>query len=234
MDLTCKTSASGPASLLGNRPVPCYDEAVNEQHHCDILKRAGEGDSDALQCLLLQEHARLRAVITRQIDGTARWRLDPEDILQEVYLAIFRSDSRPQFEHMAQFTAWIESVALNAARSQLRYLRRHKRDIAREQRISRYARSSFPVLLDQLAATDSTPSRQVTRDEGTAALLSSLARLTEDQRAVVRLRFLEGLPVTEVAKRLKKKDDAIHALTYRAITALRQHLGSLSRFLSGQ
>jgi RNA polymerase sigma-70 factor (ECF subfamily) len=207
---------------------------VDNQQQRDYLKRASAGDADALQCLILQHHAHLRAVITRQLDGTARWRLDPDDILQEVYLAIFRSGSKPKFEHVAQFTGWIESVALNATRSQLRHIRRQKRDIAREQRISRYARSSFPVLLDQLAATDSTPSRQLTRDEATAALLSSLARLTEDQRAVVRLRFLEGVPVTEVAQRLKMRDDAIHALTYRAITALRQHLGSLSRFLSGQ
>lgn len=219
---------------LGHCPFPCYDEFVNDQQRCDNLKRASEGDADALQCLLLQHHAHLRAVIARQMDGKAGWRLDTDDILQEVYLAIFRTGSRPRFEHLAQFTSWIESVAQNTARNQLRYLRRQKRDVAREHRISRYARSSFPALLDRIAAADSTPSRHVARDEATAALLSSLARLTDDQRTVVRLRFLEGLPVAEVAQRLEKTDDAIHALTYRAIAALRQHLGSVSRFFSSQ
>jgi len=198
----------------------------------ELLQAASEGDADALQCLLVRHQARLRALIARQMDGAPPWRLDTDDILQEVYLAVFRSESRPRFEQMAQFTAWIESVAANTARNQIRHIRRKKRNVAREHQLSRFAGSSLPALLDRIAASDSTPSRHVARHEAAAALLSSLARLSDDQQAVVRLRFLEGLAVTQVADRLGRTDDAVHALTYRAIAALRQHLGSASRFLS--
>ena len=63
-------------------------------------------------------------------------------------------------------------------------------------------------------------------------MLASLARLTDDQHDVIRLRFLEGLPVAEVASRLDTTEDAVYALCRRGLIALRESLGSLSRYLS--
>ena len=74
--------------------------------------------------------------------------------------------------------------------------------------------------------------RQIARDEATAAVMSSLARLTDDQHRVVRLRFLGGCSVAETAAELGKTDEAVHALCYRALKELRGHLVSLTRYLS--
>ena len=65
-----------------------------------------------------------------------------------------------------------------------------------------------------------------------AAVLSSLARLTEDQRDVVRLRFLEGKPVAEIAIRLGKTEAAVHMLSHRGLKALRELMTSLSDYIS--
>jgi len=76
------------------------------------------------------------------------------------------------------------------------------------------------------------PSRELAKAEVSAALTSSLARLTDDQREVVRLRFLEGWAVDEVASRLDKSEAAIHMLCHRGLKDLRKVMLSMTRFLS--
>lgn len=198
--------------------------------HERCLRLASQGDKDAIQFLLVQQEPQLRRLLTRQRNGVTCQRYDEEDILQDAYVAVFRCKEFPQFESTAHFRAWFERIALNTARNQERYLRRQKRDIARDRNGRVGSRSSLPDLIERVAATDSTPSKRVSRAEAHAVLRSSLARLSDDQRAVIQLRFFERMSVGEVARHMDRSDEAIHALTYRAIVALRGHLGSCSRF----
>jgi DNA-directed RNA polymerase specialized sigma24 family protein len=46
------------------------------------------------------------------------------------------------------------------------------------------------------------------------------------------LRYLEGLRVAEVAKRIGRSEGAVHMLCTRGLQSLREELGDLSRFLS--
>ena len=107
-----------------------------------------------------------------------------------------------------------------------------KRDVAREVRDAPDATASYPDLVHRLAGGESTPSHRVAREEAVAAVLSSVARLTDDQRDVVRLRFLEGRSVAEVAERLGKTEPAIHMLCHRVLKVLRERMVSISRFLT--
>ena len=130
--------------------------------------------------------------------------------------------------------AWLENLAMNALRDQHRFLRRKKRDVLRDVHTLARPSESYDQLLDCIAATDSTPSRKLARVEASATVISSLARLTEDQRDVVRLRFLEGWAVAEVAAQLGKTEAAIHMLCHRGLKSLRATMLSMSRFLSSQ
>jgi len=137
----------------------------------------------------------------------------------------------PRFDTPAGFYKWLEAIALNVLKNMQRDLHRRRRDVAREVHAAARADSTYTDMLDRLTQTGSTPSRHVARDEAVAALLSSLARLTAEQREVIRLRFLEQRSVPEVAAQLGKTEPAIHALCYRALKQLRTHLGSVSRYL---
>ena len=63
-------------------------------------------------------------------------------------------------------------------------------------------------------------------------MMTSLARLSEDQRAVVQLRFLEDVPVAEIARRLGKTETAVYMLCHRGLKSLRELLGSLTQYLT--
>jgi RNA polymerase sigma factor (sigma-70 family) len=142
------------------------------------------------------------------------------------------STGRPAFDSPAGFYKWLETIAFNQLRDQHRALHRQKRDIAREAADRPDPSTSYPDLLNRISAGESTPSRQVAKDEATAAVMSSLARLTDEQRAVVRLRFIEGRSVAEIAAELGKTEDAVHKLCFRGLKNLRRMLVSITRFLT--
>lgn len=137
-----------------------------------------------------------------------------------------------RFDGPAGFYKWLEAIAVSRLKDQQRALRRQKRDIAREARDPREAAASYPDLVERLAGAEPTPSRRVARDEAVAAVMSCLARLSDDQRAVVRLRFLEGRPVADVAAELGKSEPAIHMLCHRGLKSLRELMVSISRYLT--
>lgn len=137
-----------------------------------------------------------------------------------------------QFDSPAVFYKWLEAIAICRLKDQERALRRRKRDIARVVHDRADFTTSFPDLIDRIAGSDSTPSRRIGKDEAIAAVMSCLARLTNDQREVVRLRFLEGKSVAEVAGALGKTEANIHVLCHRGLKRLRELMVSITRYLT--
>ncbi|MDW8339435.1 MAG: sigma-70 family RNA polymerase sigma factor [Thermoleophilia bacterium] len=69
------------------------------------------------------------------------------------------------------------------------------------------------------ASTDgTTPLEELVAREGFEAMLEGL---TDDEREVIRLRYLEGLDFGEIAKRRGKNVNAIYQIHHRALTKLR-------------
>lgn len=205
---------------------------MDTQAQMECIAKAVVGDADALQRLLIDHHDALLARIRLHLSDTMRHQVDAEDVLQETYVRAFQAVSGCRFDHGAAFHVWLESLAMNALRDQHRYLMRKKRDVRRNVEAAARRSLSHEQFLDHLTATDSTPSRKVARSEAAATVLSSLARLTEEQRDVVQLRFLEGWPVADVARHLGKSEGAVHMLCHRGLKSLRAVMSSMSRFLS--
>lgn len=55
-------------------------------------------------------------------------------------------------------------------------------------------------------------------------LLQGLQKINEDQRSVIILRFIGGLPIAQVAGTLNKSEDAVKGLQRRGLLALREVL----------
>jgi RNA polymerase sigma factor (sigma-70 family) len=75
-------------------------------------------------------------------------------------------------------------------------------------------------LIAQLRASSTTPSRALSRKEAVALLQIALARLPEAQRTIIRLRFFEDVPVTEIAQRLGKGEMAVYQAIHRGLKRL--------------
>ena len=59
-------------------------------------------------------------------------------------------------------------------------------------------------------------------------LAEALARLPEDQRTALELRYLQGLPVGEICRRMGRGTSSVANLLYRGLRALRVRLGNES------
>jgi RNA polymerase sigma-70 factor (ECF subfamily) len=101
-------------------------------------------------------------------------------------------------------------------------------DTARAARAAR--RGDAPLRLTRAGSAGGVPESRVPGAAPgplTAALLSeqdrrleaALASLPAEQRRVIRLRQMEGLPAAEVARRLGRTEGAIHAAYRRALSA---------------
>jgi RNA polymerase sigma-70 factor, ECF subfamily len=146
--------------------------------------------------------------------------------LQEVYLRIFQHIDQFEDRGPTSFLNWAYTILDHELIDVRRAAHRRGRDIAREVASPRGHTNSgsYWNLLDQVCADSGTPSRVVRRQEALGALLECVDELSEAHRDVVQLRFLDGLPLFEVAARLGKTEAAVVALTQRALHALREAL----------
>ncbi len=203
------------------------DEQLQEQ-----IRAAADGNGDALQQLIVHYHVPLREAVVLRLDQATRRYFEPEDVLQDTYISAFKSVGSCRFEGPDAFFSWLLTIAVNRLRDLQRRLRRQKRDVHREVHGVSGRQTSLLELTRLHTTAATTPSRHVQRDEVVAAVVSSLARLTDDQRAVVQLRFLEGRSVAEIADTLGKTEAAIHMLCHRGLKMLDTLMVSITRYLT--
>jgi RNA polymerase sigma-70 factor, ECF subfamily len=206
---------------------------VEELERAELVRRAVQGDADALQRLIVHYHGLLFTQVEKRMSTRVRRHVDADDVLQHAYIAAFRSIKDQTFDGPAGFYKWLERLAIERQQSIERDLRRKKRDIGRDRHpdtaVNRPPGStSYAPLLNILAAPGDTPSRYAAECEASAAVLSSLARLTDEQRDVVRMRFLEDLPIPEIAAAIGKSEPAVYMLCARGLKALAAFLGSIA------
>jgi RNA polymerase sigma-70 factor (subfamily 1) len=213
-------------------------EPTREAERKELLRQATGGDRDALQRLIVYYHDALRARVAARLGAKFRRHIDPEDVLQEAYAAAYTDIAGVSFDGPAGFYKWLERVALDRLAGVQRDLQRKKRDILRTvhadtaRRRAGDARTSYDGLLGSLRASIDTPSRQLAAREASAAVISSLARLTGDQRTVIRMRFIEDRPPAEIAAAVGKTEAAVYMLCARGLKALAGVLGPISGYVS--
>ena len=85
---------------------------------------------------------------------------------------------------------------------------------------ARQRRPANLPLTEQIACRDLTPEELLLDQEAQQALCVALGTLTDDQRAVLLLRFVERRSTREVATLLDRSEGAVRVLQYRAVAAL--------------
>jgi len=195
------------------------------------LEKARQGELPALSALLAMHYPTLRARLEARMDRALRAHTEPEDILQQAYLAAFRNIGRFEDRGPNSFRNWMLTIIDNKLADARRALHRPLRDPIRGRSPHVLgATESCLNLLEQLYAHSATPSRIVRREEAIGALLACIARLPDTYRQVIERRFLKGQSVREVAGQLGKSETAVKKLTQRALVELRKLMEGLGEF----
>lgn len=194
-----------------------------------LIKDARGGDEQAVRRLLVLYHPRLKARLLRQMDPVMRSKLEPEDLLQQVYLETFRAIGQFEYQGPDSFLRWMYAILDRKLIDEHRALRAERRDVRREvkQAAASSGQSTYIDLLTRITVGGTTPSQIVRKDEALGVLAACVATLPDHYREVIQMRFIEGLPVSEVAIRLHRSIGSIHMICHRALRQLREQAEKL-------
>lgn len=179
-------------------PVP--PDLVSEE---SLIARAQQGDAEAV-VQLYEAHA---PAVFRYIYFRVRHRQVAEDITADVFVRMV--EALPTFEYRGRpFAAWLFRVA-------------HDRVVDHHRRAALRRSEALPdTLVDAGADTEAA----ATAIQVTADLLDRLAELTDEQQAVLQLRFIEGYSLEQTAALLGKTQGAVKGLQHRALRQLARWL----------
>lgn len=147
-----------------------------------VLRRAAEGDPAAFRAVFLRHRSDVARLVYRMLNAPA----DLEDVVQEVFVQVFRS--LKDFRGQAKFTTWLHRVTVNVVLMHRRSAR--SRPVLTEE-------ASSDVVADERQAL---PDEDAERFERMRAFERLLGRLAEKKRVVFVLHELEGMAPAEIAE----------------------------------
>lgn len=198
----------------------------------ETIKRAGEGDAEALALLLREVGPRVRDRIVPKIGRQWSGLIEADDVMQVSYLEAFAHVGRITIKDEASFVAWLTRVAENNLRDAVRAFDRAKRPDPRKRVTGPVNEESYVGLVEVLGVTTTTPSRAAARQEAVRIMDQTLAKLPADYAKIVRLYDLECKPIEEVSREMGRSTGACYMLRARAHDALRDAMGTASQFFS--
>lgn len=196
----------------------------------DILSRACDGDSAALAELLQTHTPMLYAELRSRIPDGLRPLLAVEDVLQETYTDVFLSIRGFIPRGDGAFLGWFRKLAQNNLLEAIRGLDADKRGGGKRPVSFSIGSDAQTDLIGALlpAATQTTPSQHVSRQEARSSLEAALAQLPQHYRLAVQRYDLDGRTIDETAAELNCSPGGVHLIRHRAFKQLRKLLEKLT------
>jgi RNA polymerase sigma-70 factor (ECF subfamily) len=154
-----------------------------------------------------------------------RAKLDASDIVQQAMLQAHTRRDQFRGRTEGERLAWLRAILANALAAAARRFDTQARNPGRERSLEAELERSASRLESWLAADQTSPSELAIRGEDVLRLAEALSRLPDDQRRVVELHYLGGLPVAEVAEKIGRTRPAAVGLLFRGLKRLRVLLG---------
>jgi RNA polymerase sigma factor (sigma-70 family) len=203
-------------------PSNAADWSDRSRELSQLLARAGLGDRAAFATLYNRTSSHLFAVVLR----INRDRAQAEDILQEVYVNVWRS-AQSFDAAQSQPLTWLTSIARNRAIDSLR------RAQTQPQIQSAYTSGGEDAedtdVYDTVADENAGPLELLSRASDARALSHCMKGLSPPQRQSVAMAFFDGLSHAEVAEQLKQPLGTVKSWVRRALLSLKSCLESAAQ-----
>lgn len=177
-----------------------------------LLSRVGLGDRAAFATLYKQTAAHLMGVVVR----INRDRAQAEDVLQEVYVNVWRAANGFDAA-LSQPMTWLTSVARNRAIDSLRRRQTEPQTVS-----TTLGTDDDPDDMLQYQASDAPGPLELLARAGEAhALTACLGELSGEQQQSLALAFYQGLSHAEVAAHLRQPLGTVKSWLRRGLQALK-------------
>lgn len=166
----------------------------------------------------------LRLLARMQINPRLQAKMDASDVVQQTILQAHQAQAQFRGTTETEKLAWLRAILANVLAAAARRFDTRARDLRRERSLEVELEVSASRLDGLLAADQTSPSQRAAHGEELLRLAAALARLPEDQRRVIELHYLKGLPVAEVAELMTRTRPAVVGLLFRGLKRLRELL----------
>jgi RNA polymerase sigma-70 factor, ECF subfamily len=165
-----------------------------------------------------RSYLRLQAQL--DLDPRLQVKLDLSGVVQQTLLEAHQDGARFRGGNDAALLAWLRQILARNLLDEVRKVRRARFDATLEQSLD----ESSARLEAALAAEQSSPSEQASRNEELQRLARALEQLPEDQQTAVLRHHLQGVPLADVAGEMGRSKAAVAGLLHRGLTRLRELL----------
>jgi RNA polymerase sigma-70 factor (ECF subfamily) len=175
----------------------------------EVIRRAQEGDADALGALWREYHHLLLRYFR------AKGMPEPEDLASTVWIEV--ASSLPRFDGSEHdFRRWLFTIAARRRIDDIRAIKRRERDA--DQPTARVADVSAPSAGDE-----------GDRERALDRALALVASLPPAQREAITLRVIADLSVSEVAAIMGRREGTVRVLVHRGLKRLSDHADVTNR-----
>ena len=182
----------------------------------ELVESARKGDRDAFRTLFERYHRRAYALAF----GVLRNQDDALDVVQDAFIKAHKYLDK--FEGNSSFYTWLYRIVMNLA---IDHLRKHRRIRPVELDESHLDDSSGDELLPKMLGGN--PGRALLDKEIRARIDQALGELSENHRAVLVMRELEGMSYEEMAQAMNCSKGTIMSRLFHARKNMQKRLADL-------
>lgn len=179
----------------------------------ELVRAAREGDRDAFKTLFERYHRRAYALAF----GVLRHQDDALDVVQDAFIKAHKYLDK--FEGNSSFYTWLYRIVMNLA---IDHLRKHRRVKPVELDESRIDEGGDDSLLPRILGAN--PGRALMDKEIRKRIDAALEELSENHRAVLVMRELEGLSYEEMAQAMACSKGTIMSRLFHARRNMQKRL----------
>lgn len=176
----------------------------------ELWRRAKSGDQAAFDELFAIHTERLLVFIGAKLGSRLRERIEPQDVLQDAYVAALQGFEQFVYTDDGAFLKWMCRIIDNRVRDANDYFTAAKRQVQ---------------VLPQSAHTG--PVTAMARAEGLERLQAGLGKLSDEHREVILLRYFQGVSTEEAAVQMQRSPGAIRNLLSRALVELGKQMQTI-------
>jgi RNA polymerase sigma-70 factor (ECF subfamily) len=207
-----------PAGFSSHPALEGLPPSIQSDPDVHLMMAFRDGDEEAFAQLIRRNQHKVFSIIYRFVGDRA----EAEDLVQEVFLRVFRTVER--YEPTAKFSTWLYRIATNISLNAIRNR-------------SRFHAVSLEVKQDdsddfhrEIADADSpAPDDAMDGEELSRVVMDAIDQLPGQQRAAIILNKYEGLSYEEVAVILDCSVMAVKSLLSRARSNLKTKLAPYLR-----
>ncbi len=187
----------------------------------ELVRRIQAGDESEFEELFRRYNKRIIGFCFQRLAGVPAARELAEDLAQETWIRVKRGIATFCEQETCRFSTWVFRIAKRVLISANRYRKADKRDPGTEI-VPLDHDGEDEQVMDRHAPT---PLEHALAEEFERRLRRAIEQLPEDERAVIRLRYVDGLTVKETAGTLGLTDNQVVHLESKARKRLIKSLG---------